>query len=199
MTKFEFLMMIAAVVVAVGLSEILAGWGRLIRSNDTTTKPDWLHIGFTLVIPFSFIDYWNGMWIYKDVQFVYFGQIAFLIIPSFFIVLTAYALSPNLDSDSFDSRRYYLSKLKPIWLSYAGFIVTALLADLVIGGTVNHPVHELWGFVLGLSLVLVLAFTPKVWLQTLVLALMVAIMADKFFEDITALDQGFNSTTETAP
>ena len=139
------------------------------------------------------------MWIYKDVQFVYFGQIAFLIIPSFFIVLTAYALSPNLDSDSFDSRRYYLSKLKPIWLSYAGFIVTALLADLVIGGTVNHPVHELWGFVLGLSLVLVLAFTPKVWLQTLVLALMVAIMADKFFEDITALDQGFNSTTETAP
>ena len=34
MSKLEFLMMIASVVVAVGLAEVIAGWGRLLQSTN---------------------------------------------------------------------------------------------------------------------------------------------------------------------
>ena len=46
MTLFEFLMMIAAVVVAVGMTEIIGGWGRLMRTR-AAVAPDWLHIGWS--------------------------------------------------------------------------------------------------------------------------------------------------------
>ena len=95
MSKFEFLMMIASVVVAVGFAEIVAGWGRLLRTERVKVEYDYLHIGFSIVLLLGFIGYWMGMWSYRPLELNYQGQIAFLVIPSLFVVLTAYAISPE--------------------------------------------------------------------------------------------------------
>ena len=48
MTQFEFVMMVAAVVVAMGLAEIVGGWGRLLRARQGSITFDWLHLGMSL-------------------------------------------------------------------------------------------------------------------------------------------------------
>ena len=119
MNRFEFLMMIAAVVVAIGMTEIVGGWGRLMRTR-AEIKPDWLHLGFSVMILSSLIQYWIGMWSYSDVSIELQGQIFFLIIPSLFGVLTAYGITPNVPvSGQLDLREYYFTKtirnLPPVW------------------------------------------------------------------------------------
>ena len=74
MTQFEFLMMIASVVVAVGMTEIVGGWGRLARA-DGEIKFDWLHLGWTIYILLLSVQYWIGMWSYRELRIEYVGQI----------------------------------------------------------------------------------------------------------------------------
>jgi len=57
MTLFEFLMAIASVVIAMALTEIFAGWGRLLRTQ-IVPKIDWLHLLWTVVVVLYSIQYW---------------------------------------------------------------------------------------------------------------------------------------------
>ena len=164
MTLFEFLMALASVVIAIALTEIFAGWGRLLRTH-IVPRLDWLHLAWTLVIVLYAIQYWVGIWPYREIQFNYIYQVWFLIFPTLFIVLVSYAITPDIDPDSnLDLRDYYLSRRTPIFIGLAAFIATAQLADVVIQG-IDLP----W---LGLLLVAVAAlpaFTKKISLHTTVM------------------------------
>ena len=70
MTLFEFLMALASVVIAIALTEIFAGWGRLLRTH-IVPRLDWLHLAWTLVIVLYAIQYWVGIWPYREIQFTY--------------------------------------------------------------------------------------------------------------------------------
>lgn len=132
MTLFEFLMALASVVIAIALTEIFAGWGRLLRSH-IVPKIDWLHLGWTLVIVLYAIQYWVGIWPYREIQFIVIYQVWFLIFPTLFIVLVSYAITPDVDPDTrLDLRDYYMSRRGPIFIGLAAFILTAQLADTII-------------------------------------------------------------------
>ena len=98
MTYFEFLMAIASVVIAIGLTEIFGGWGDLLRSR-IAPQIDWLHLSWTVVVVMYAIQYWVGIWPYREVNFSYIYQVWFLIIPTLFIVLVAFAITPNVNPD----------------------------------------------------------------------------------------------------
>ena len=83
MTKFEFLMMIASVVIAVGLTEIVGGWGRMART-PAKVKFDWLLFSWALVLLLLGIQYWLGLWPYVEVEMEYIGEIYFLVVPTLF-------------------------------------------------------------------------------------------------------------------
>ena len=56
-------MAIAAVAIAIGITEIVGGWGRLLRS-DNSLRVDWIHLLWSLnIVVFSLL-YWIGMWPY---------------------------------------------------------------------------------------------------------------------------------------
>ena len=132
MTLFEFLMALASVVIAIALTEIFAGWGRLLRTH-IVPHIDWLHLGWTLVIVLYAIQYWVGIWPYREVQFVVIYQVWFLIFPTLFIVLVSYAITPDVDPDTnLDLRDYYMSRRTPIFIGFAAFLATAQLADVII-------------------------------------------------------------------
>ena len=125
MTLFEFLMALASVVIAIALTEIFAGWGRLLRTH-IVPRLDWLHLAWTLVIVLYAIQYWVGIWPYREIQFTYIYQVWFLIFPTLFIVLVSYAITPDIDPDTnLDLRDYYLSRRTPIFIGLAAFIATA--------------------------------------------------------------------------
>lgn len=176
MTLFEFLMALASVVIAIALTEIFAGWGRLLRTH-IVPHIDWLHLGWTLVIVLYAIQYWVGIWPYRDVQFTLIYQVWFLIFPTLFIVLVSYAITPDIDPDTnLDLRDYYMSRRAPIFFGFAAFLATAQVADVVIAGV---PFN-----LIGMMLVvigLIPALTQRILIHSLVM----------FFNLIFVLITGF--------
>jgi len=132
MTLFEFLMALASVVIAIALTEMFAGWGRLLRAH-ITPRIDWLHLGWTLVVVLYSIQYWVGIWPYRDIVFDRIYQVWFLIFPTLFIVLVSYAITPDIEPDAkLDLRDYYMLRRGPIFFGLAAFLAMAQLADMVI-------------------------------------------------------------------
>ncbi len=164
MSLFEFLMAIASVVIAIALTEIFGGWGHLLRTR-IVPKIDWLHLSWSVVVVLYAIQYWVGIWPYRDIQFIAIYQVWFLIIPTLFIVLVSFAITPDVGpDDNQDLREYYLARRGPIFLGLAVFIFMAQLADLVILGTAFSPI--------GLSLFavsIVPAVTTNMWSHFLVM------------------------------
>jgi len=135
MTLFEFLMAIASVVIAIALTEIFGGWGHLLRIH-IVPKIDWLHLSWTLVVVLYAIQYWVGIWPYRDIEFEFIYQVWFLIFPTLFIVLVSFSITPDVEpDDKFNLREYYMSRRGPIFYGMAAFMGMAQLADLVILGT----------------------------------------------------------------
>jgi len=135
MSDFEFLMAIASVVIAIALTEIFGGWGDLLRAK-IAPRIDWLHLAWTVVVVLYAIQYWVGIWPYRNVEIRLIFQVWFLIIPTLFIVLVAYAITPNVGPDEeLMLRDYYMSRRGPIFIGLAVFVAMAQLADLVILGT----------------------------------------------------------------
>ena len=192
MSKFEFLMMIASVVVAVGLSEIVAGWGRLLRSDNPSIKFDWIHIGFSLIFLLGFINYWTGMWSYHPLELKYTGQIAFLVLPSLFIVLAAYAISPAVpESGPLDCRDYYLRKRKAIWFSWGTFVLSSQVADRVIAGLDTFSINGLLIFLPMALVAFVLGVTSRSWVHASVLVVFSGLTLLNQFTDVSGLDDVF--------
>jgi len=174
MTLFEFLMMIASVVVAVGMTEIVGGWGRMMRTRATVT-PDWLHLGWTLAILIFLIGHWVGMWSYRDLAIEEVGQVVSLVIPSVFCVLAAYAITPDVPTvGSLDTREYYMAKRAPVFLSLAAFMVATNLPDLMIAGA--DKIDFRFGMLVGPSMLIGLALTKRPWIHIGVLALVTVIV-----------------------
>jgi hypothetical protein len=184
MTKFEFLMMIASVVIAIGMTEIVGGWGRLARTPAEISF-DWLHFCWTLYILLSSIQYWIGMWSYAGAPFEYTFQIYFLVVPTLFLVFSAFAITPDVpQSGELNVREYYWARR---FLPLAGFMVLAGLADLVIVG--SKAVGAQAFIALPLAALFVLpALTSRVWVHAVALTLLGLFLVLFLLGEVSALD-----------
>lgn len=164
MILFEFYMTIAAVIIAIGVSEIVSGWGRLLRS-PIVIEIDWLYLSWTAVIVIIAMLYWIGMWPYRDYKFEYVGQVLFLAIPTLFLVLLSYAITPEIPKHGpFSLRKYYFERRKPIFFSLLGYLVMSFIADLIIAKYNLVIVEIAIVFILAIFY-LVLSFTERVWVH----------------------------------
>ena len=161
--------MIAAVVVAVGMTEIVGGWGRLMRTR-AVIKTDWLHLGWSIWILVVLIQYWIGMWAYNQLQIEYIGQIFFLIIPTLFGVLAAFAITPDVPMvGELDVREYYWAKRTAVFLPLAAFALLTYVADLVIVGVDKVGFDLLFINGVGVVLLIFLTITKRLWFHVAVL------------------------------
>jgi len=172
MTLFEFLMAIASVVVAIALTEIFGGWGNLLRLK-IISRLDWLHLGWTLVVVLYAIQYWVGIWPYRNVEFTDIYQVWFLIFPTLAIVLVSFAITPDADPDinsdaELNLREYYMARRGPIFFGMSAFIAMATLADRIILQQTLDPITLL--LVITLIVIMLLpALTRNIWVHTTVM------------------------------
>ncbi len=168
MTQFEFLMMVAAVVIAVGLAEILGSWGKLLRSDQSLVRYDWLHAGHSTNLVLTTVQYWVGMWAYSPLELSSVLQVYFLIIPSFFLVVASFAISPDAPTDKvLNCREYYLSRRAAIFVPIAIGGLLSVIADGVIAGFDNVTLEVWLIFGVGAGINLTLAVTTRIWFHTL--------------------------------
>jgi hypothetical protein len=159
-------MMIAAVVVAVGMTEIVGGWGRLMRTRATITT-DWLHLAWTILILCSLIQYWIGMWSYNELEIARMDQVFFLIIPSLFGVLAVYAITPDVPMEGeLVLREYFLTQRRAVFLPLAAYVISALISDIVILGVDAVGFLDAAPYFVGAALAGVLALTKNIWVHT---------------------------------
>jgi hypothetical protein len=181
-------MMIAAVVVAVGMTEIVGGWGRLMRTR-AVVKADWLHLGWSIWILVVLIRYWIGMWAYSQLQIDYMVQILFLIIPTLFGVLAAFAITPDVPTaGELDVREYYWAKRTAVFLPLAAFTLLSYVADLVIVGVDKVGFDLLLITGAGTVLLIFLTITKRLWIHVTVLACVAANTIEFLFRHSSYLD-----------
>ena len=176
MERFEFFMTIAGVAVAIGITEIVGGWGRLLRS-DTSIEVDWLHLGWCLILVVYPLQYWIGMWSYREIEFTSIGQVMMLVFPTLLVVLAQYAITPVHNSaGTLVLRDYYLAKRRFVFLPFAAFVIMSYLADVAIVGFSAASFDLGNGLVLLILLPLVvsLALFRAVWLHAIGLGLIAA-------------------------
>lgn len=176
MTLFEFMMAIASVVIAIALTEMFGGWGNLLRAH-IVPKIDWLHLCWSVVVVLYAIQYWMGIWPYRTQEFLYIYQVWFLIIPTLFIVLVSFAITPDVGPDEeLSLRDYYMTRRAPIFFGLAIFVLTAQLADVVIEGS---------GFSqIGTLLIVTLigpALSQAIWVHTAVMLVNLYFLVDIAF------------------
>jgi len=182
-------MMIASVVVAVGMTEIVGGWGRMVRSPARISY-DWLHFGWTLYVLLFAIQYWIGMWSYHSLEISYVGQVYFLVIPTIFVVLAAYAITPDVPLEGeFDVRRYYMQKRVGVFLPLAAFSLTAWLADLVIAGIDSVEISFMVLAVLGAISMGILVVTERLWVHWLILIIGLVLVFGNFLTPMSFQDE----------
>lgn len=133
MSQFEFLVILAGVVIGIAMAEIVSGWGKIVRTSSKL-ELDWLQFGWSVVILLNAMIYWVGIWPYADVGIQYLGQVYFLVVPTLFLVIISFAITPtDFTAGPFSFREYYMERRKPIFMFYAVFGVTSTAADYVAG------------------------------------------------------------------
>jgi len=181
-------MLITGVVMALGITEIISGWGRVIRSNATIAL-DWLHAAWTICFLFGFLGYWIGMWAYVDIPLVHVSQSLFLVLPTLLMVLVAFAITPTIPSEGkFDIRDYYMRKRVPIFITAAFAGLFSFLADFVIAGQ-TLPLELL----LFPSLAVAPAFTQRVWVHVLSLSTYILFVVATYSQTIDEMATRFVS------
>lgn len=170
MTQFEFLMTFASVVLAIALTEMLGGWGKLIRSG-VRIRWSGLWVGWSLIVVSIIIMYWSGMWPYRDQSFSEGYKIFWLAIPTFFLVVMGYLLSPEpkegVEEVDLKTRYWQISsKLFPL---LALFMVSAQFADVIIIGEIRERglarFVVILGQVVALSITVAAGFIKMPWLH----------------------------------
>ncbi|MAV28109.1 MAG: hypothetical protein CMQ05_18710 [Gammaproteobacteria bacterium] len=93
-------MTLMSVLLAIGLAEILSGWGRLLRSRRSL-RIDILFACWSCVMVFSTVSMWIQYWNYQDIGFVGY-KVMLLLLPILIYVLVAHLLAPDPRRDDYD-------------------------------------------------------------------------------------------------
>ncbi len=134
MSKFEFTVTIVSIIIAFALSELMAGWGRILRHRPRP-RIDWLFAAWSIGVLINGIFHWSGLWVYADVDFRSVRQLYVLMAPPLVLVPIAFLLAPNPQAGTeLDLRAYFGEVARPFFLLSAAFMTLTVAADLVVGG-----------------------------------------------------------------
>ena len=183
-------MVMAGIVVAVAMTEIVSGLGRLMQTRRQV-EHDWLHLGWSFVALILSMLYWHGMWPYQNSEFTYIAQVWLLVLPTLSLVVVAFALSPGTEGVGvLVVREYYLAKRRPIFLGFAVFIAMAWVADFAI--TTKLLIADSSSTVGLMVVFVILAFSSKIWVHTILLVLVALFVSAAGFQQVSETFSRFN-------
>lgn len=166
------MIILAGVVVAVAMTEIVGAWGRILRT-EAKVKPEPLFIGWTCYVLLLSMWYWIAMWQYQAVEFVYLGQVWMLVLPILFLVLVAFALTPNVPAEGeLDLRSFYFSRRRRVFYPLAIFVLCGGVARVLIGDAGSYEDHAVAAIWIGCYLILTVTEKPAVHWIVLILLLL---------------------------
>ena len=139
MSRFEFNTVLVSIVLAFAISEILTGWGRLIRHRGRARSAG-LFVFATSWVLFAIVAHWFGFWAYRDVPFDHIVQTLLVLLPSLVIALVCFIWVPDIPAQGdFDAESHYFDSARWTLPLIALFLMLGVVSDLLI------PSVEDWG------------------------------------------------------
>lgn len=137
MSKFEFLISIVSVLLAVAATEFLASWGRYIRKQQAVKLPP-LYLAWSVAFLGGALVHWSGLWAYEQVEFNSLRQLTAVVFPALLLALSVHLMVPDHDS-ALSLKEQYARNAPRAFPIYATFIALSPLVDLyLIGSTTSY-------------------------------------------------------------
>lgn len=186
MSSFEFILVSIAIVVGLGISEVLADWGRLLRHRHEA-RPYPLQIvasAFVLALSLRFL--WT-LWTLRGIEWTYLGYLL-VFAPGLALALMAHLTRVELESLRRTPREQYFANRVPLFVMLASFPICGaasswyhaeyLRASL---GSTTGPFRFIWPVMIGTSLWLAHSASPRhhwigwalIWLTNLAVSALV--------------------------
>lgn len=143
MSRFEYLSILVSIVIALAISELVQGWGALIRRRDGA-RPYGLHVAWTVLGLLAMVQWWWGFWQYREVDSWTFLRLFALVTNAVTVALFCYVLGAghaaetDLRAHSWANHRWIfgLAAFAVVQLAALGVAVLATLA-----GSTSERLH----------------------------------------------------------
>lgn len=176
MDRFEYLSVLVSIVIALGMSEVVSVWGRLLRRRREV-RLCWIHAGWSLFVLVLMAQLWWGFWNYRVVEDWSFAGLMIVLSLALLMVLAALVITPSDQvAAGLDLRRFYLDNRRLFFGIGALLLAQIALSDAVVS---RQPVlHVENAFrAAGLGLALVAARSENAALHGVIVAAGFALLA----------------------
>ena len=138
MQLFEFEMILVSIILGLGVTEVLAGLGRMLRARKSV-RWYWIHSLFQLGIFLALLQLWWESWDLRLLAEITFLQSLVLLMGPISVFLIAHLLYPESVRDA-DLREYYFEQRGLLWgLVAASTFVGTFVKPVVFGAVILQP------------------------------------------------------------
>ena len=132
MTRFDFLHVLASIVIAISMTDIARSWGALLKKREVV-RFYWVHIAWSALILLLMAQLWWGMWIYRGVTDWSFFQTAAIVCELLLLGLVAAVITPSKYSDKPIDLEAFFYEVSPVFFTLGALLMLALaLVNLIV-------------------------------------------------------------------
>ena len=106
MEAFNYLTVMASVVVGLGLTQLLAGIGNFVQIRRRV-RFYWLHTGWVLLLIVLHLHMWWSFWVLREVTDWNYGTFAYVLIGPGLLVIASHLVIPEVLDGRIDVERHY--------------------------------------------------------------------------------------------
>ena len=136
MSVMEFILVAHAILVGLGVAEVLRGLGDLIRSKPINVS--WRLLGIATWVLLLLFELWWVMWNIRDREEWLFLEFLLLLLPVVILYLVARISFPS-KTEGADLKHYYGQICGAMWLLVACVYISFILLQPVLYGAFNPP------------------------------------------------------------
>jgi len=142
MSIFEFVMVLASIVIGLGISGLLTGLGELLRHRNRA-QVYWLQLVQSLLQMVLFITVWWTGWSFNEHDNWSVGLVLLLMTAYTFFFLAGHLVFPR-EGNAVDYRAYYYAQHRPFYtLLLSGFATVVVMSSWVLGSPLANQAGNL--------------------------------------------------------
>ena len=134
MTQFEYLSVLVSIILALGMSEVMICWARIIQRRDQV-QFSLLHAFWSVFVVFMIIQFWWGFWNGRNVENWSLLGLLGVVIQCTIMVVNAILLTPDRSfKDEVNLEQIYFDNAKPFFLLASIMLVCLSVTDSFVLG-----------------------------------------------------------------
>jgi len=153
MRLFDFLLVLVSIILGLGLSEILTGFGQLLRHRAEAHLPA-IHCAFSVLVLLVLLQDWWGSWGLRGMGHLNFPDFLLFTSGPILLFLIAYLTFPQHVLDR-ELEAYYFEQAPVLWSLGALYVVTTIVfRPIAIGVPLMTPANALRGSAVSICVLL---------------------------------------------